>query len=336
MNLRQLEVFLWVAELKGFTKAAKRLYMSQPAVSFQIQSLEEFLGVKLFWRNEKNVILTEAGKLLFEQAKQIVDQFYKIKSVINDLKELKTGSFTIGASTIPGEYVLPKLIGNFHRQFPGIQINVRIAGSAQVETWLLNREIDLGFCGTSISGKEIECLPFLTDRLVLIAPPDHYWEAGEEIKVNDLIKEKFVLRESGSGTRKTFEASLAGSGISKEQLSVVMEIGSTRAIIAAVEAGLGVSVVSSLAAREPLLLGLIKEIPVHNLDLNRKLYVIRDQSWMNNFAAEAFHNFIFTGSLDNQGPFIDKIFYSCFVTSILIIFTSCAGFPLASVLTAAI
>ncbi|HAU31257.1 MAG: Transcriptional regulator, LysR family [Desulfotomaculum sp. 46_80] len=294
MNLKQLEVFLWVAELKGFTKAAKRLYMSQPAVSFQIQSLEEFLGVKLFWRNEKNVILTEAGKLLFEQAKQIVAHFYKIKSVVNDLKELKTGSLTIGASTIPGEYILPKLIGDFRRQFPGIQINVRIAGSAQVEKWLLNREIDLGFCGTLISGKEIECLPFLTDHLVLIAPVDHPWEAGGEIKISDLVKEKFVLRESGSGTRKTFETSLARSNISKEQLSIVMEMGSTRAVITAVEAGLGVSVVSFLAARDPLLLGLIKEIRVHNLDLNRKLYVIRDQSWMSNFAAETFHSFIFT------------------------------------------
>jgi DNA-binding transcriptional LysR family regulator len=336
MNLKQLEVFLWVAELKGFTKAAKRLYMSQPAVSFQIQSLEEFLGVKLFWRNEKNVILTEAGKLLFEQAKQVVAHYYKIKSAINDLKELKTGSFTIGASTIPGEYVLPKLIGNFHRQFPGIQINMRIAGSAQIETWLLNRDIDIGFCGTPISGKEIECLPFLTDHLVLIAPPDHFRKAGEEVKIDNLIKEKFILRESGSGTRKTFEASLARIGISKEQLNVVMEMGSTRAIITAVEAGLGVSVVSFLAAREPLLLGLIKEIPVHDLDLNRKLYVIRDQSWMNNFAAEAFYNFISKGSPDNQGPFADKLFYSCFVMSILTIFMSCADFPLASVLTAAI
>ena len=308
MNLKQLEVFLWVAELKGFTKAAKRLYMSQPAVSFQIQSLEELLGVKLFWRNEKNVILTEAGKLLFEQAKQIVAHSHKIKSVVNDLKELKTGSFTIGASTIPGEYVLPRLIGNFHRRFPGIQINVRIAGSAQVEAWLLNREIDLGLCGALISGKEIECLPFLTDRLVLIAPPDHRWKSGEEVKINDLIKEEFILRESGSGTRKTFKASLARSGISKEQLSVVMEMGSTRAIIGAVEAGLGISVVSFLAAREPLLLGLIKEITVHNLDLDRELYVIRDQSWMNNFAAEAFHDFIFTGSPDNQGPSANKIF----------------------------
>lgn len=294
MNLKQLEVFLWVAELKGFTRAAKRLYMSQPAVSFQIQSLEEFLGVKLFWRNEKHVILTEAGQLLFEQAKQIVAHFYKIKSVVNDLKELKTGSLTIGASTIPGEYILPKLIGNFRRQFPGIQINVRIAGSAQVEKWLLNREIDLGFCGTLVSGKGIECLPFLTDHLILIVPVDHSWAAYGEIKISDLIKEKFILREGGSGTRKTFEASLARSNISKEQLSIVMQMGSTRAVITAVEAGLGISVVSFLAAREPLLLGLIKEIRVHNLDLSRKLYVIRDQSWMNNFAAETFHSFIFT------------------------------------------
>ncbi|MFA5383523.1 MAG: selenium metabolism-associated LysR family transcriptional regulator [Eubacteriales bacterium] len=298
MNLKQLEVFLWVAELKGFTKAAKRLYMSQPAVSFQIQSLEEFLGVKLFWRNEKNVILTEAGQLLLEQAKLIVAHFYKIKSAINDLKELKTGSLTIGASTIPGEYILPKLIGDFRRQFPGIQINMRIAGSAQVEKWLLNREIDLGFCGTLISGKGIECLPFLTDHLVLIVPVDHPWEAGGEIKISELIKEKFILRESGSGTRKTFEASLASSKISTEQLSIVMEMGSTRAVITAVEAGLGVSVVSFLAAREPLLLGLIKEIRVRNLDLNRKLYVIRDQSWMNDFAAEAFHSFIFAQDND--------------------------------------
>ena len=293
MNLRQLEVFLWVAELKSFTGAAKQLFMSQPAVSFQVRALEQELGVKLFWRNEKNVALTEAGRLLYPEARQMVGHFYTIKSGLDDLKGLRTGRLEIGASTIPGEYVLPLVIGDFRRLYPGVRIALRIGGSGEVEKWLADREIDLGFTGVFFTGKDVECLPWIDDRLVLIVPPGHPWGLKKSAEVSELIKEPLILREPGSGTRRTLEAKLAGKNISLAECNVAMELGSTRAIVTAVQAGLGVGVVSSWAAREPLLLGRVREAAIPDLDLQRKLYVARSQNWVNNYATDAFVEFIF-------------------------------------------
>jgi len=306
MNLRQLEVFLWVAELKSFTGAAKHLFMSQPAVSFQIRALEEELGVKLFWRNEKNVALTEAGRLLYPEARQMVSHFYKLKSGLDDLKGLRMGRLEIGASTIPGEYVLPLLIGDFRRIYPGIQISLRIGGSGEVEKWLLDREIDLGFTGVFVAGKDVQCLPWIDDRLVLIVPPDHPWGLKKSVELSELIKEPLILREPGSGTRRTFEAKLAGKDITLAQCNVAMELGSTRAIITAVQAGLGVGVVSFWAAQEPLLLERVREAVLKDLNLQRKLYVARNQNWVNNYATDTFFDFIFQqprpGHRPHAGP----------------------------------
>ncbi len=298
MNLRQLEVFLWVAELKSFTRAAKQLYMSQPAVSFQIRALEEELGVKLFWRDEKNVALTEAGRLLYPEVKQMVNHFYKIKSGLEDLKGLRRGQLVIGASTIPGEYLLPLLIGDFRRSYPGIQVSLRIGGSGEVEKWLVDREIDLGFTGVFIAGKEVQCQPWIDDRLVLIVPSGHPWGARQAVSVSELMKEPLIIREPGSGTRRTLEDRLASRDILLGQCNLVMELGSTRAIITAVQAGLGVSVVSFWAAQEPLLLGRVKEVLVEDLNLQRKLYVARYQNWINNYATDTFLDFVMEKTFD--------------------------------------
>ncbi|MEW6275870.1 MAG: selenium metabolism-associated LysR family transcriptional regulator [Bacillota bacterium] len=293
MNLRQLEVFLRVAELKSFTRAARQLYMSQPAVSFQIRSLEEELGVKLFWRNEKNVLLTEAGRLLYPEVKQMISHFYKIKSGLDDLKGLRTGHLEIGASTIPGEYLLPLLIGDFRKKYPGVLVSLRIGGSGEVEKWLANREIDLGFTGIFVASKEVECLPWIDDRLVLIIPPDHPWGQKKIVDVSELIKEPLILREPGSGTRRAFEDRLAAKNVLLTQSNTAMELGSTRAIITAVQAGLGIGVVSYWAAREPLLLNRVKEILLKDVDLRRKLYVARSQNRLSNYATDVFYNFTF-------------------------------------------
>jgi DNA-binding transcriptional LysR family regulator len=292
VNLKQLEIFIWVAEMKSFTRAAKKLFMSQPAVSFQIRALEDELGVKLFWRNEKSVHLTEAGLLLFPEAKEMVNRFQKIKSCLEDLKGLRTGQLTVAASTTPGEYILPLLIGDFKKVYPGIQVSLRIGGSGEVEKWLAQREVDLGFTGVFLPGKDIECLPWLDDRLVLIVPSDHPWASAEEVELAELAGEPLILREPGSGTRRTFESRLADREITIAQCNVVLELGSTRAVITAVQAGLGVSVVSHWAAQESLLLRRIREVPVKGLELQRKLYVARQQNRLNNYATEVFYNFV--------------------------------------------
>lgn len=292
MNFKQLEAFIWVAELQSFTKASRQLYMSQPAVSFQIKALEENLQVSLFQRGDKKVILTEAGRLLYPEAKQLLRHYNRIKAGLDDLKGLKTGHLVVGASTIPGEYLLPILIGGFKEKYPGIKITLKVSGSGQVGRWVREREIDFGITGAPVDWEGTECMSWLKDQLVLIVPPSHPWAEMNEVSLEDLKKETIILRERGSGTRRTLEQKLSEHNISIEKLPCSMELGSTRAVITAVEAKLGVSIVSKYAVCEAISLGLVKEVTLNGIDLSRYLYQIKHSQGMGGYALEAFMSFI--------------------------------------------
>lgn len=288
MNLKQLEAFLWVVELQSFTRAARHLFMSQPAVSFQIKALEDSLGVPLFKRGDKKIILTDAGQLLYSEAKHMLRHYYRIKSSLEELKGLKTGYLTIGASTIPGEYLLPFFIGSFWKKYPGIRVTLRVADSKEVVRMVRDRDVDLGITGAMIRGEGLDYKPWLDDQLVFIVHPDHRWAQRDAVKIEELQEEPVILREPGSGTRQVLEEKLEQAGLSLSQLQVSMELGSTRAIIAGVEAGLGVGVVSRLAIRESLALKKIKVVNVTGVELNRKLYLLRHTRETESFAASAF------------------------------------------------
>ncbi len=292
MNFKQLEAFLWVAELQSFTKAAKQLYMSQPAVSFQIKALEESLQVALFQRSDKKVLLTDAGRFLYPEAKQILKHYQKIKTGLDELKGLKTGHLVIGAGTIPGEYLLPLFIGGFKEKYPGIKVTLRIAGSGRVGQWVKEREVDLGITGAPVEGEGIECKHWLMDKLVLILPPSHPMATRKTISVKELVNIPFIVRERGSGTRQIIEQKLKEHGFYLEKLPVVMELGSTRAVITAVEAGLGASIVSQCAVRESLELGRVKEVQLAGVSLSRYLYQVRHSQGIEGFAAGAFIEYI--------------------------------------------
>ncbi|OPX84290.1 MAG: HTH-type transcriptional activator CmpR [Pelotomaculum sp. PtaB.Bin104] len=292
MNFKQLEAFIWVAELQSFTKAARQLFMSQPAVSFQIKALEEELEVTLFNRGDKKMILTGAGQLLYPEVKQMFKHYQKIKTGLDDLKGLKTGHLVIGAGTIPGEYLLPLFIGEFKKKYPGIIISLKVSGSSRVERWVREREADLGITGMPVENENIECIPWLQDQLVLIVPPSHTWLNSVKINISDLMSETMILCEQGSGTRRTIEQKLAENQISINKIPVGMELGSTRAVITAVEAGLGVSIVSSYAVHEALALGRVRKVDVDGLDLRRFLYQIRHKQNLGGFAIDAFAGLI--------------------------------------------
>jgi len=292
MNFKQLEAFIWVAELQSFTKASRQLFMSQPAVSFQIKALEEDLQVTLFQRGDKKVILTEAGRLLYPEAKQMIRHYNRIKAGLDDLKGLKTGHLVVGASTIPGEYLLPVLIGGFKEKYPGIKITLKVAGSGQVGRWVREREIDFGITGAPVDWEGTECVSWLKDQLVLIVHPSHPWAELQEVDLEDLKNETIILRERGSGTRRTLEQKLAEQNILLEKLPHGMELGSTRSVITAVEAKLGISIVSRYAVSEAISLGLVKEVKLGGIDLSRHLYQIKHSQGMGGYALEAFMAYI--------------------------------------------
>lgn len=292
MNFKQLEAFIWVAELQSFTRAAKQLYMSQPAISFQIKALEEDLKVILFQRNEKKVTLSEAGKLLYPEAKQMLGHYSKIRAGLDAMRGLKKGRLVIGASTIPGEYLLPHYLGEYRRRYPGVKVSLRVAGSGKVIRWVKEREIDLGVVGIPPQADNLQFIEWLKDELVLIVPPNHRY-AGKSIKLLDVINENIIIREEGSGTRKAMLEILTNDGVSTKDINIEMELGSTRAVIGAVQAGIGIGFVSRWAAQDMLDIGKISKATLLGVNMNRSFYLTSYYPEVNNYASEAFTNIIF-------------------------------------------
>ncbi|MDF9410037.1 MAG: HTH-type transcriptional activator CmpR [Pelotomaculum sp. PtaB.Bin013] len=300
MKFKQLETFLGVADQQSFTMAAYQLNISQPAVSFQIKALEDALDVTLFKREDKKMVLTDAGQLLYPEAKQIFMHYQKIKAELDNLKGLKKGHVVVGAGQIPGEYLLPLLIGAFKKSYPGIRITLKMSGSGQVERWIKEREVDLGITDVPVDSEDIECFTWLQDRLILIVSPTHPWVNSGTIKISDLKSEKMIFCEQGSGTRRAVEQKLAEYNIETGEIAAGLELGSTRAVITAVKAGLGVSIVSRFAVRESLKLGLVREVRVAGFDLWCNLYLVRHTQRMGGFAIDAFTSFINNRDILNQ------------------------------------
>ena len=291
MNFKQLEAFIRVAELQSFTRAARQLYMSQPAISFQIKALEEELSVTLLQRSERKVALTAAGRLLYPEAKQMLGHYNKIKAGLDALRGLKAGHIVIGASTIPGEYILPGIIGTFRASYPGVRVELRIAGSGEVLKWLQERDIDLGVIGALGEQENMEFTQWLRDELVLVVPPGHNW-SEKTIELDALLSEKMIMREEGSGTRKSMCSILEKGGLSTSDLQVEMVLGSTRSVISAVQAGLGVALVSSCAVTDIIASGKLGTAKIKGINLIRHFYLARLQPDIANYATEAFVNLL--------------------------------------------
>lgn len=238
---------------------------------------------------------------MYPEAKKMVLRYQKIKAGIEDLQGLKTGHLMVGASTTPGEYLMPLLIGGFCKQYPGINVTLRVAGSEQVLRWLKEREIDIGITGVITSGNWVSCEPWIADELFLIACPGHPWTVKGTAGPGELTREPFILREAGSGTRRSFEQKLIEIGLEPGKINTVMELGSTRAVITAVQAGLGVGVVSGWAARDSLELGSVSRITLP-FDMRRHLYLVWAKNNLDGPLAGEFQKFI--GDPGNYGPFV--------------------------------
>lgn len=291
MNIKQLEAFLLVAQLKSFTKAAAQLMMSQPAVSFQIKALEEDLQVSLFERNDKRVVLTEAGRILYPEALQLVRQYYRIKTALSEINELKTGHLIIGANSIAGECLLPSLIGSFRERYPGIKVSLLVGNSSQVAKWLQEREADMGILSVSIQADGIECQPWIRDRMVIITPP-HHPRSGSAVLLTDLTGEFFIIREAGSGSRRVVEQLLASRGVNLEQFAGLLEVGSTQALVNAVRVGLGIGAVSWWAAWELVESGKVGMVTLNDAELSYNLFLAWNRPGMEPLSAGAFRTFL--------------------------------------------
>ncbi len=291
MNIKQLEVFLLIAQLKNFTKTASQLNTSQPAVSSQVKALEEELNIKLFERSDKKVVLTEAGRLLYPIAMQMMRQYNKIRAGIDDLREVKAGHLMLGSTPVAGEWLLPLIMGGFREQYPGITVSQQIGGSVQVTQWLKNQEVEIGILGTPVKAEGVECEPWITNQLAIITPPWHPLK-GKDVPLTALTSEPIVVQEPGSGARQTVEKQFLEHNVTLDQFSSSLELGSAQAVINAVRQGLGISIVSRWAAGELLANGSLGEVTVPGIKLSYNLYLAWNRPDKESLASKAFRAFV--------------------------------------------
>lgn len=288
LNISLLETFTLVADLGSFSGAARRQNLSQPAVSHKIKALEKELGAALIDRSGGKVLLTPAGRTAYRHAKEILKMRDAMMADIPRATGEVAGRLLIGASTIPGEYLLPPIIGEFKGEYPGVAVSLDISDSVGVVENLKLDEVELGFVGTRVNDADISQKRFGEDRLVLITPPHHPLAAGRRVTAESLAGVRFVNRKPGSGTRLRMEAMLSEKKIPLPTLDVAAEMGSTQAVISAVQSGMGVSMVSDEAARQPARQGLIAMIDMAGVDLSREFFVIHSKEMPLSVAAERF------------------------------------------------
>jgi DNA-binding transcriptional LysR family regulator len=292
MDLRQLEVFAKVYELRSFSKAGQALFLTQPTVSERISLLEGELSVRLFDRGGRETTPTRAGDLLFGYAKRILGLHAETKRAMDQFVGKIAGELALGGSTIPGEYILPALIGRFKEKHPEISISLLIRDTQGILDLVMEGRVEFGVVGAKINQRSLEYAPLLPDDLVLVVPSNHPWNGTQSVTLDALKEVPLVIREKGSGTRHFLEEALREAGVELESLKVVGVMGSTQAIKEAVKAGVGLSVISKRAVKEECAHGLLWCVKIEGLKAVRHFYVVTHKERTRSPLAEAFLTFL--------------------------------------------
>lgn len=288
MNLKQLEAFVQVSESGSFSKAAKELFLTQPTISAHISSLEKELNVRLFIRNTKEVSLSDDGKDLYRYAKQITDLEKAIEERFYMDSDDGKHFITIAASTIPAQYLLPKVLMCYRERYPKEQIKIMETDSSEVVTQVVDHMVDVGFTGTVLEKKHCKYIPFYKDELAVITPDTPEYRILKEQNRDDIdwIKRKpLILREEGSGTRKEAEKQLKNAGISMEALDIVASIANQETIKKSVKQGMGITVLSRLAAEDED--GLLI-FPIPGADEGRDINLVYNKNYQMTRSADRF------------------------------------------------
>lgn len=293
MNLKQLEAFVSVGEEKSFSKAAKTLFLTQPTISAHIASLEQELGVRLFLRNTKEVNLSAEGEKLYGYAKQMIALQREIGNVFDRTRKESSHCIHIAASTVPSQYLLPQILATFSEKYPKEQFRLMETDSAKVIEHVMNGTVDIGFAGTVMEKKHCKYVPFYQDELVVITPNTEKFrqlqnERGSIIDGEQhwLQEESLILREEGSGTRRESEKALRKLGLDMEALNIVASMENQETIKRSVERGVGVSIISRLAAEGEVGEGKLLEFPILGEDGRRNINVVYNKNFQLSTLAE--------------------------------------------------
>lgn len=275
MDIKRLEIFCRVVELKSFTRASEVVLLSQPTVSEHIRLLEEALDEKLLDRLGRQVLPTPAGEILYQYARRITQLRDEALQALTDYRGNLAGHLIVGASTIPGAYILPSLIERFKAQSPSIRLTLKISGTGDICRALINGGVELAVIGAPSTSPELECRKIFSDELILAVYPEHPLATRSSVPLQELLGQPFLLREEGSGTRTVMSETLRENGLDPAKLDIVAEMGSTEAVRQGIKARLGISILSTLAIREDLDCRALIKVPIENLRMIRPLYLVQ-------------------------------------------------------------
>jgi DNA-binding transcriptional LysR family regulator len=293
ITIQQMEAIICLVEEGSFSRAAKRMLLTQPALTKNIKNAEDCIGVRLVNRSSAGISLTPEGKILYDSARRMVRLRDEAKEKVLALSKETGGNIYLSASTIPATYILPRALSDFNKTNADIHIYIKTADSEEAMNMVLDNEVEMGVIGKKPLNTKLTAETLWKDRLVLVVSRDHAWCKKKSVTLQELLKEPFVIREKGSATKELFESYLKkAKSISLDQFNICGELGSSEAIKEAVIAGWGVSVISIHAVSRELSHGLLCEIPIQGYSMERNFYLIYKRQFDFRPFHKTFINFI--------------------------------------------
>lgn len=274
-DLRQLQAFVSVIDNGGFSAAAKAIHLSQAAVSERVANLESAIGMRLLDRSPREIRTTSVGKRFYTLARQLLEHKQAVSMELSELAGVVRGTLRIGASNIPGEYILPSLLPQFCSEYPRVELDMRIHDSIEIMDFVHNGDVELGLVGAKPTENYFTEEQLWADRLVLVVPAQHRLAGRKSVNADEIIHDPFIMREQGSGTRKLLEVVLALRGV--ELPPVTATLGSTTAVKEAVIGGLGVTITSERAVHKEVESGVLAVIELRGLKFERNFLLITNK-----------------------------------------------------------
>ncbi len=297
-DLRQLEIFIRVVELGSFSKASQAVFLAQASVSERIATLEAMVGTRLLDRLGRKVVPTKAGELLYKHAMLLLEMKDTARLEMQGFLGLKGGAVRMGGSTIPGEYILPRVLGEFRSRHPSLHVTLEIADTSRIEQRVAEGELEIAVIGSKSTVRQLLVRELWQDELVVIVPKGHAFSARKEIEVNDLLKEAFIMRENGSGTFRIIDNYLRGAGLKgTEDLNACAVLGSSTAVKEGVKGGLGISILSMRAVETEKKAGIISTLRIKGMPLFRSFYLVRDKRRIASPPCSALWDFLLSTAL---------------------------------------
>ena len=272
MDIHHLRIFASVFRHKSFSKASEELFLTQPTVSDHIKTLEEELSCRLFDRLGRSIVPTKEADALYTHAVEIIEKADVLKEVIGEVRKEVAGELVIGASTIPGTYLMPSIIAAFRKAHPSTSFQIIVSDSRDIVGRILRHEFLIGIVGAKLTNHQIHYISFMEDEMIAVAAPSLMKDGV--ITLQDLTRIPMVMREEGSGTRREVEKILENKGVAPEEIKIAGIFGSTDAVKQAVKAGLGISIVSKFSVTDELRCKVLKEIRLKNVLMRRNFYII--------------------------------------------------------------